>query len=241
MGHVMKFEKSTGLKTSFVLLILTKSTIAQQDECDFPLGIENGHIPDENFRASASHAEMSSAKFARLNNEDGAGAWCHPTVEAGDQSQYLEIELSGIAKITHMIIQGRHMHTETVQKVMVNSSLDGVNWNEFGLLDLHPSNDVLHAELSPAINGKFVRLIPVTDRAMPVCIRTEFFGCYRTDSFVGYSLSIAPRSSTPEFGLDARRHGIGRLSDSLKAEFLTFPESVDIRLSWSKAVNISEL
>ena len=61
------------------------------DVCNFPLGIEDGQIPDENFRASASHAEISSAKYARLNMEEGAGAWCHPTVEAGDETQYLEV------------------------------------------------------------------------------------------------------------------------------------------------------
>ena len=59
--------------------------------CNFPLGIEDGQIPDANFRASASHAAIASAKYARLNTEEGAGAWCHPTVEAGDESQYLEV------------------------------------------------------------------------------------------------------------------------------------------------------
>ena len=142
-----------------------------------------------------------------------------------------------------MIIQGRHMSNERVHKVKLNASYDGEDWISYDYLNLvhDAAYEGYIAEISPSINAKFVRLIPVTDRAMPVCIRTEFFGCYRDDNFLGYSLSEAPTVVTPEFGLNGNLTGIGRLADENIDEFLSFSPNTEITLEWSEAVNVTEL
>lgn len=43
---------------------------------------------------------------------------------------------------------------------------------------LGPGEDeTVHRSISP-VTTRFVRMIPLTDRKMPVCIRTELYGCY---------------------------------------------------------------
>ena len=142
-----------------------------------------------------------------------------------------------------MIIQGRYLSEEAVDQLKINASLDGEEWVSHGLVDLQPDDHYngYIAQLTPSVNAKFVRLIPVTDRAMPICIRTEFFGCYRTDHFIGYELVTTPLSETPEYGLDSTDFGIGRLVDGITDDYLKFAQKAEVHLEWSKAVNISEL
>jgi hypothetical protein len=148
-----------------------------------------------------------------------------------------------IATVTHMIIQGRHSSDEAVENLKVNISLTGEEWISIGFLDLEHDDyyNGFIAELIPAVNTKIIRLIPVTDRAMPICIRTEFFGCYRTDNFRGYSLSTPPQKETPEFGLDSLLTGFGKLVDGVLDEFINFDKKLEVKMNWSKAVNISEV
>ena len=75
------------------------SLIVFLDYCNFPLGMEDGSIKDNQITATMHHAETSAAKYSRLNNRDGAGAWCHPTVDKGDETQYLQVFLPPKTKI----------------------------------------------------------------------------------------------------------------------------------------------
>ena len=52
------------------------------------------------------------------------------------------------------------------------------------------------------VHARFVRLVPITDRKMPVCLRAELFGCYRTD----YPVSVAPPN--PPTDLSFLKNGI---------------------------------
>lgn len=94
------------------------------------------------------------------------------------------------------------------------------------------------------MTGKFIRLIPRTEQGMPICIRTELYGCYRTDKLSKYRLSHLPMRDTPEVGLDDSMTGIGRLNDGQLDEYLKFKSStgeMEIELLWQEAVNITEL
>ena len=53
--------------------------------------MENGRIKDDKIYATSSHVESSSARFARLNSEKGAGAWCHASIERNQRDQYLQV------------------------------------------------------------------------------------------------------------------------------------------------------
>ena len=53
--------------------------------------MESGEIPDIQITATNQHTMTAAAHYARLNNQEGAGAWCHPTVPAGDTDEYLQV------------------------------------------------------------------------------------------------------------------------------------------------------
>ena len=53
--------------------------------------MESGRIKDDKIYATSSHVESSSARFARLNSQKGAGAWCHASIERNQRDQYLQV------------------------------------------------------------------------------------------------------------------------------------------------------
>ena len=54
--------------------------------------MENGEIGDDQITATKWHADTSAAKYSRYNTEQGAGAWCHPTISKDDHTQYLQVQ-----------------------------------------------------------------------------------------------------------------------------------------------------
>ena len=55
---------------------------------------------------------------------------------------------------------------------------NGHAWHEHAVIDgIDPALDVTNRPIQP-IRTKMIRLIPITDRQMPVCMRVELFGCY---------------------------------------------------------------
>ena len=53
--------------------------------------MENGLITEDLLSASGWHAESSAPKFSRLNNQEGAGAWCHASVDKNTREDYLQV------------------------------------------------------------------------------------------------------------------------------------------------------
>ena len=60
-------------------------------ECNFPLGMEDGRIKDDQITATAHHVDSSAAHFSRLNGVNGAGAWCHSSIDKDERDQYLQV------------------------------------------------------------------------------------------------------------------------------------------------------
>ena len=60
--------------------------------------MENGEIGDDQITATKWHADSSAAKYSRFNTQEGAGAWCHPTVDKGDHTQYLQVLNNGLIR-----------------------------------------------------------------------------------------------------------------------------------------------
>lgn len=57
--------------------------------------------------------------------------------------------------------------------------MDGVEWHSVQVIRGPQRNrTVTHRQIEPPSVARLVRLIPLTDRTMPVCIRLELYGCY---------------------------------------------------------------
>ena len=149
-----------------------------------------------------------------------------------------------MATISKIAVQGRFGGDERAERLRVNISTDGEIWNEYPEMFKIDSNDTF-ISLKIPVTGKFVRLIPRVTHGRPICMRTEIYGCYRSDRFSSYSLSILPDRKTPEISLsETENTGIGRLSDFKTDEYLKFQSTdgiLKIDMDWARPVNITEL
>ena len=76
---------------------------------------------------------------------------------------------------------------------------------------------------------------------MPVCVRTELFGCYRSDSLSSYQLSKAPLIADPSIN-KKDLVGIGHLANGRTDDYDEFDgEEVDVTFSWSQPLNLSHI
>ncbi|KFW09188.1 Discoidin domain-containing receptor 2, partial [Fulmarus glacialis] len=89
--------------------------------------------------------------------------------------------------------------------------------------------DVVLKDLRPPIIARFVRVIPVTEMPMTVCMRVELYGCVWYDGLASYSIPEGGTIAAPGFpivylndstydGYQERRHlygGLGQLTDGV--------------------------
>ena len=94
-----------------------------------------------------------------------------------------------MALINVIALQGRFGGHESVHLLQLNVSIDGHEWHQHQVIDgIDSALDVTNRPIKP-IKTKSIRLIPITDRRMPVCLRTELFGCYLDDEVIISSVS----------------------------------------------------
>ncbi|NXW37410.1 DDR2 protein, partial [Phaetusa simplex] len=89
--------------------------------------------------------------------------------------------------------------------------------------------DVVLKDLRPPIIARFIRVIPVTEMPMTVCMRVELYGCVWYDGLASYSIPEGGTIAAPGFpivylndstydGYQERRHlygGLGQLTDGV--------------------------
>lgn len=183
-----------------LLLILQLPVASGQidpEHCRYALGMEDGRIKDEDLTASSQWYETTGPQYARLNCEDGDGAWCPQGQLEPSDSQYLQIDLRRLTFLTLFGTQGRYargLGKEFAQAYRLNYSRDGQLWkswkNRFGKEVLEGNKDTYAAfsnDLKPAIIARYIRVIPVTRLSTTVCMRVELYGCPWEDGLVSYS------------------------------------------------------
>uniref|UniRef100_A0A3P9IZ61 Discoidin domain-containing receptor 2 n=1 Tax=Oryzias latipes TaxID=8090 RepID=A0A3P9IZ61_ORYLA len=184
----------------FLLLILqTSAAVGQIDpgHCRFPLGMEDGRVKDKDITASSKWYETTGPQFARLNREEGDGAWCPEGQLQHSDSQYLQVDLSVLTFLTLVGTQGRYargLGKEFARAYRLNYSRDGLTWkawkNRQGNTVIEGNKNtyaIVYKELHPSIIARFVRLIPVTELSSTVCMRVELYGCPWHDGLISYS------------------------------------------------------
>ncbi|KAM4746242.1 discoidin domain-containing receptor 2 isoform 2-T2 [Anableps anableps] len=235
----------------FLLLLLQLPAASGQidpEHCRYPLGMEDGRIPDEDLTASSRWYETTGPQYARLNSEDGDGAWCPKGQLEPSDSQYLQIDLRRLTFLTLFGTQGRYARgrgKEFARAYHLNYSRDGQLWkswkNRLGKEVLEGNKDtygVFSNDLKPPIIARYVRVIPVTRLSTTVCMRVELYGCPWEDGLISYSapegqLMMSPSSpsvislndSTYD-GVHEKRKlfgGLGQLTDGVtgRDDFLT--------------------
>ncbi|TNN79085.1 Coagulation factor V [Liparis tanakae] len=104
------------------------------DGCSVPLGMESRLIKDQHIQASSSASNWYfgpwKPSLARLNHEGTINAW---RAEHSDMSQWLQVELPQVKKITGIITQGaKSMGKEQyVMSYFLEYSNNGIHWSRY--------------------------------------------------------------------------------------------------------------
>ncbi|KAI4819934.1 hypothetical protein KUCAC02_027935, partial [Chaenocephalus aceratus] len=205
--------------------------------CRYALGMEDGRITDHDITASSQWYETTGPQYARMNREEGDGAWC-PEDNPSDP-QYLQVDLGKLTFLTVVGTQGRYARysgNEFARAYRLNYSRDGLLWkswrNRLGNMVMEGNKNAytsLINDLHPPIITRYVRLIPVPKLSTTVCMRVELYGCLWEDGLISYSApegqlmmppgySIASLNDSTYDGAHERRRllgGLGQLTDGV--------------------------
>lgn len=145
------------------------------------------------------------------------------------------MKLNGLAEVNVVALQRRYNGQESAPLIMVNASLDGLEWRLAGQIDgIAEHEETAHRPITP-VNARFIRLVPLTDRKMPVCIRAELFGCYRDDQLHHYKMSQKPTNQD-------NSHNDLKLVNGNVADWMTFePDQLTLDFQWDEPKNISQV
>uniref|UniRef100_A0A672QUP4 receptor protein-tyrosine kinase n=1 Tax=Sinocyclocheilus grahami TaxID=75366 RepID=A0A672QUP4_SINGR len=205
--------------------------------CRYPLGMEDGRIKNDDITASSQWYETTGPQYARLNREEGDGAWCPAGQLQPSDVQYLQLDLRQLIFLTVVATQGRYAHNsgnEFARKYRLEYSRDGHHWiswrNRFGseilMANINTYESVVR-DLHPPIITRFLRLIPVTDAIHTVCMRVELFGCAWQDGLTAYNSPEGQTMMAPGYpitplndsmydgALEKLSGGLGQLTDGV--------------------------
>uniref|UniRef100_A0A4W4F457 receptor protein-tyrosine kinase n=1 Tax=Electrophorus electricus TaxID=8005 RepID=A0A4W4F457_ELEEL len=228
----------------FLLLVLHSKANAQINPalCRYPLGMEDGRIKNDDITASSQWYDTTGPQYARLNREEGDGAWCPAGQLQPSDVQYLQLDLRQLTFLTVVATQGRYARSsgnEFARKYRLDYSRDAHRWlswknrygNEIIMGNVNTYESVVK-DLHPPIITRYLRLIPVTDAVHTVCMRIELFGCPWQDGLTAYSAPeghtmmapgypITPLNDSTYDGVLERRRllgGLGQLTDGVAGQ-----------------------
>ncbi|XP_022809858.1 uncharacterized protein LOC111346861 [Stylophora pistillata] len=148
------------------------------EDCDAPLGIQSGEIPNSDITASSEWAANHGPSNARLNRPAGGGKTGAWSAKANDKGQWIQVNLRQLTRVTKVAIQGRQDHPQWVSAFKISHSLDGKQF-EYQDRIYDGSNDqnsvVMNTLMEPVI-ARFVRLHPYVWYGH-ISLRMELYGC----------------------------------------------------------------
>ncbi|EDO33782.1 predicted protein, partial [Nematostella vectensis] len=195
---VVKNEFSPVIKARYVRIVVQAwhSYITMRAEfygcCakkSYPLGMEDGSIPDSSITASSHYSASHSPYYGRLNNKAITnihwGAWAAKTNQKGE---YLQVDLGRVTWVTHVATQGIPKETGYMQWVIeytVEYSLTGEQWQSYqdvnGVIKVFTGNSdqttVVKNEFSPVIRARYVRIVAQAWYSHNT-MRAEFYGYF---------------------------------------------------------------
>ncbi|XP_029018927.1 discoidin domain-containing receptor 2 isoform X2 [Betta splendens] len=226
----------------FLLLILhATAAVGQIDptHCRYALGMEDKRIRDEAVSASSQWYQSTGPQFARVNREEGDGAWCPKGQLEPSDTQYLQVDLGRLTFLTVVGTQGRYARNsgnEYARAYRLNYSRDAVLWTSWKNRAGNPvmeanknAYDYVINDVHPPIIARYVRVIPVTRVSTTVCMRLELYGCSWDEGLVSYGapegqqlqrpgLPLASFNDSTYDGVRDRRRlwgGLGQLTDGV--------------------------
>lgn len=101
-------------------------------DCLSPLGMEDGHIKDDQIRSTSILHGLSQAANGRLNHKDGYGGWCPNQTRSGNDTgplfnQFIQVKLDVPVRLKGIATQGRYNGMEKVERYWIAYTPDKDN------------------------------------------------------------------------------------------------------------------
>ncbi|XP_048583976.1 uncharacterized protein LOC5501433 isoform X1 [Nematostella vectensis] len=156
----------------------SKSILITVTECQQALGIENKGIRDEQMTTSSKQDDSHGASAGRLY---AGSSWCSAT---SSSSEYLQVDLGRVTKITGIATQGSPTEDKWVMTYALSHSNNGEDWVEYKagqkilktLVGNSDGSRVAVNWLQYPFMSRHVRVTPQTWRNA-ICLRVDFYGC----------------------------------------------------------------
>jgi len=147
-------------------------------DCDSPLGIESGDIPNSDMTASSEWNAHHGPSNARLNRPAGGGKTGAWSAKTNDLGQWIQVNFRELTRVTEVAIQGRQDHAQWVTAFKLSYSLDGNHFEpqEEIYQGNNDQNSVVVNTLMEPIEARFIRLHPYA-WYRHISLRMEFYGC----------------------------------------------------------------
>ncbi|XP_022807964.1 uncharacterized protein LOC111344965 [Stylophora pistillata] len=155
-------------------------------DCQNPLGMENGAIPDEQITASSRWDAHHAPPQGRLHFKPSGvkqGSW---SAGVNDGNQWLQVDLgSQYMKVTGVATQGRNARPQWVTKYKLQYSEDGISFQYYkepgdteekefqGKTNM---DSVVFHEVNPFIKARVIRFRPTAWKDH-ISMRVEVYGC----------------------------------------------------------------
>lgn len=167
--------------------------------CSLPLGMEKGHIKDEDITASSAFDFKSVGPHnARLGKDVHGGAWCPKKMIAPGVREWIQIDLHRPYRLTRTATQGRFgggQGQEYAEEFLLEYWRPSLGeWRTYRNHSGHslmPGNTNTYVAnvnvLTPPIVASKVRFVPHSQHPRTVCMRVEVFGCHYEEGIVSYN------------------------------------------------------
>ncbi|KAI8495394.1 phosphatidylethanolamine binding [Branchiostoma belcheri] len=188
----------------FPLLAAISLASSAEEACTSPLGMASKTIRDDQITGSSTYCGGTGCwgpKLGRLHNDY---AWYPRNYENPVRKQWFQVDLRERRRITGVQTQGhRYTYSYYVTSFKVQFSDDGTTWTTFATSgeDMvfegnRGANVVKENVFVPAIQARFLRLVPWTWFKNGAALRLEILGCDVIDTTTSPSTTPPPQQTT---------------------------------------------
>ncbi|XP_059473553.1 discoidin domain-containing receptor 2-like isoform X2 [Neocloeon triangulifer] len=194
------------------LMVLAVGVVSSLDlrDCDLPLGMENGDIPDAAITASSSYWSNVGPQNGRLRSDSNGGGWCPKQQIKEGVREYLQIDLGVVHTVGGVQTQGRYgkgIGLEYAEEYTLEYRRPGLpdnEWRTYRTWDLKEiltgnsdTSTIVSHYLNPPIIASQIRILPHSIHQRTVCMRVELRGCQYESGIMGYSMPESKHEGDP--------------------------------------------
>ncbi|XP_078601174.1 uncharacterized protein LOC144876117 [Branchiostoma floridae x Branchiostoma japonicum] len=199
----------------FLLLAAILMPSSAEEACTSPLGMESRAIRDDRITGSSTYCGGTGCWGPTLGRLHHKYAWYPRNYGDPGRNQWFQVDLRKRKRITGVQTQGhKYTYSYYVTSFQVQFSDNGTTWTTFATTDEdmvfagnRGADSVKENVFVPAIQARFIRVVPWTWYQNGAALRLELLGCDVIETTTSPSTTPPPQQTTPHTTSDAQEGG----------------------------------